>query len=435
MSGAAPQRKGWCPGALRPMPAGDGLLLRVRPSAGRLSLDQAETLAHCAARFGNGVLEITSRANVQMRGVGEPGLAELQAALAAAGLLDRDDASEAARNIVASPLSDCDPQARIDLRPIVEALQTRLAELAQQIELPAKFGYVLDDGGAFDLSHVAADVRFVAQPEGGFAITLGGNELYAAQCAAGDAADALARLARAFSHAAAPGDRMRDVVARQGAARLFASAGLTRAFSHAAAPRQCAPTSGLGALTLGLFTLGDAVCLAAAPMFGRMSAAGFAALVAAARASGASDMRLTPWRTLIICRLRKETAALAASAAELGFLLEAGDPRLAIVACAGAPACAHAARDVQADALALAPYLAKSPGVALHISGCGKGCAHPAPTRVTLVARQAGYDWISEGDAKAAPARRGLSLADVATALAQGDGMSGAGAPTERGLA
>ena len=29
--------KGWCPGALRPMESGDGLIARIRPRGGRLS--------------------------------------------------------------------------------------------------------------------------------------------------------------------------------------------------------------------------------------------------------------------------------------------------------------------------------------------------------------------------------------------------------------
>ena len=29
--------KGWCPGALRPMQSGDGLVVRIRPPTGRLT--------------------------------------------------------------------------------------------------------------------------------------------------------------------------------------------------------------------------------------------------------------------------------------------------------------------------------------------------------------------------------------------------------------
>ena len=41
-------RKGWCPGALRPMPAGDGLLLRVRPQGSRLDPAQVAGMAEIA---------------------------------------------------------------------------------------------------------------------------------------------------------------------------------------------------------------------------------------------------------------------------------------------------------------------------------------------------------------------------------------------------
>ncbi len=32
-----PMRRGWCPGVLRPMPSGDGLLVRVHPPGGALT--------------------------------------------------------------------------------------------------------------------------------------------------------------------------------------------------------------------------------------------------------------------------------------------------------------------------------------------------------------------------------------------------------------
>jgi precorrin-3B synthase len=68
---APPLRKGWCPGALRPMETGDGLLARVRAPRGRLSLDQAEALANAALRCGNGAIGLSARANLHLRGVTE----------------------------------------------------------------------------------------------------------------------------------------------------------------------------------------------------------------------------------------------------------------------------------------------------------------------------------------------------------------------------
>ena len=42
------QVQGWCPGALRPMQSGDGLVVRVRPQAGRLTAAQAAGIANAA---------------------------------------------------------------------------------------------------------------------------------------------------------------------------------------------------------------------------------------------------------------------------------------------------------------------------------------------------------------------------------------------------
>ena len=63
--------KGWCPSALRPMLSGDGLVVRLRPRGGRLSSAQAAGIAELSARHGNGLIDLTGRANLQIRGVRE----------------------------------------------------------------------------------------------------------------------------------------------------------------------------------------------------------------------------------------------------------------------------------------------------------------------------------------------------------------------------
>ena len=92
---AAIEVKGWCPGALRAMPSGDGLIVRVRPFCGAFGLDQASGLADLAERLGNGHIDLTRRANLQLRGLADENLPELHAALGRLGLLDPDAETEA----------------------------------------------------------------------------------------------------------------------------------------------------------------------------------------------------------------------------------------------------------------------------------------------------------------------------------------------------
>ena len=80
--------KGWCPSALRPMASGDGLVVRLRPRGGRLSSARASHIAELSSRYGNGLIDLTGRANLQIRGVVAESHEALIEALARLGLVD-----------------------------------------------------------------------------------------------------------------------------------------------------------------------------------------------------------------------------------------------------------------------------------------------------------------------------------------------------------
>ncbi|MFC3119503.1 hypothetical protein ACFOHS_19700 [Jhaorihella thermophila] len=164
-----PLVRGWCPGAYRPMMSGDGLVVRVRPRLARLTREQVLGLCDAATRHGNGIVELTNRANLQLRGVTEAAHAPLLEALAALDLLDADPALEVRRNILTPPFAEPgDLTARL-----AEALVARLADLPP---LPAKFGFAIDTGSARLLADASADIRLERGAAGGLILRADGAE-------------------------------------------------------------------------------------------------------------------------------------------------------------------------------------------------------------------------------------------------------------------
>jgi precorrin-3B synthase len=414
---AAPYRKGWCPGALKPMETGDGLLARVRAPRGRLSLDQAVALADAAIRCGNGAIGLTARANLHLRGLSEATLPDLHARLENAGLIDGDPEIERLRNIVASPLDDLDPEALLDLRPSVDALERRLVEDRALRHLPAKFSFVFDALGRLPLGDVEADIRFEALHDRTLAVFLAGDDALAARCAPAEVGDVAARLGRAFLALAGDGEaaprRMRALVERIGASVVFAEAHCETMPSVRSQRRAALPD------ILGLRKFSATVVVGAAAPFGEIDAVRLEALIERARALGASGLRLTPWRAFLIAGLdRRGAESLVDSMIEPGFIVDAEDPRLRVAACPGAPACMHGHRSVRYDATRWAGVLPKGDGVILHVSGCAKGCARPAATAATLTATATGYDLVLGARAGDPPVRRTLSGSEVERLLA-----------------
>lgn len=422
----APDRKGWCPGARRPMETGDGLLVRLRLTGGILSPGNAHAIAACANQYGNGLLQLSNRSNLQLRGVTAETLPDLTAELERLSLVDSTAEAEAVHNIVSSPLAGVDPDAVLDIRPVVQRLGATLTGNATLHRLPGKFGFLIDDGGHISLSQLGADVRFEAFDTARgprFAIRLAGaHDDAIGECTPYDVADCAVRLAEAFLSLRGDTDdaprRMRDVVGRVGVAALADAAGFARQCVSTRPPRKFDM-----AYVVGHRHVGAMHYVGAAMPFGRLSGEALVHLASLAACHGATELRLTPWRAIIVADISARDAESLMTDLQTSrcFIVDANDPRLYVAACPGAPACHSATTPVQADAERLAELLPQSARgeTFLHVSGCAKGCAHSSPTSFTLVGRAGAYDLVENGTARDAPSVNGLSNAEIHAELAK----------------
>jgi precorrin-3B synthase len=377
MSG--PVIQGWCPGALRPMRSGDGLVVRVRPHLGRLTQAQAVGVAELAMRHGSGIIDLSARANLQIRGVAETGHPPLIEGLRALGLIDDSIAAETRRNIVVQPFwSEGDATATV-----AAALERALAE--NDAPAPsAKFGYAVDCGEKPVLAETSADIRIERLAD---RLTVRADgALTAAQATQATAAKLALDLARWFlASGGAPEGRGRM------AAHLARGAVLPEAFRAIPVPRRqdvrlpCPGATPLGQL--------------AAFAFGQIEAETLSVL------AETGPIRLTPWRMLLI-----EGAACMPAVA--GLVTDPESPLLRTTACTGAPGCPQALIETRELARRLSVGLRRAE--TLHVSGCAKGCAHPGPATFTLVGQPGGkVAFIRDGTSRDAPHLPGLDSATL----------------------
>ncbi|HVE25505.1 MAG TPA: hypothetical protein VNC22_08885, partial [Sporichthya sp.] len=162
-----------CPGVRAVWDAADGGLARIRIPGGRLSADDLRVLAAGADDLGNGVLELTSRANVQIRGLRPAGEHDLAARLRLAGLLP-SDTHDRVRNIVASPLTGLVGR-EPDVSALVADLDDALCADPGLAALPGRFLFAIDDGSR-DVGGLDADVTLSAVPDG-YVLGLGGVDV------------------------------------------------------------------------------------------------------------------------------------------------------------------------------------------------------------------------------------------------------------------
>jgi precorrin-3B synthase len=352
-----------CPGALQVHQAADGALARIRLPGGMLTAAQLAALAAASGQSGSGVLELTARGNLQLRGLTD--VNAVAEALEAAGLLP-SMTHERVRNIVASPLSGrCG--GNLDVRRWVAELDAAICGEPGLAELGGRFWFSLDDGRA-DVSGLRADVGVHAFADA-CALLLAGRDT-GVRLAADEVVETLVTLAVRFVDIRETAWRVREL---DDVRQLLPDAE-PRATAFPAVTK--AP---VGWITQddGLVTLGAAVPLGVLP-----------ARVAEYLAAIEAPLVITPWRSILVCDLSEDVADIALRVlAPLGLVFDENSPWLTVSACTGSPGCARSIADVRAEA---ARSLDADSTVHRHFVGCDRACGRP-PAGEVLMATPDGY--------------------------------------------
>ncbi|WP_438751726.1 precorrin-3B synthase [Pararhizobium sp. O133] len=392
----ASMRRGACPSLATPMVTGDGLLVRLRPSGQGFSLRELRDVADAAFTCGNGILEVTARGNLQIRGLTDETVPVLARMIADAEI----EISEGLA-IETPPLAGFDPTEIADSRPLVSGLRAALSARGSALSLAPKLSVIIDGGGRLHLGGVTADIRvhaIQAKDRILWLLSVVGTVLSGQPVALFDAAAVVPAIMDILDILAAIGPFARakelDVAVLRG---RFSSGDDIRGLpSIAPAPSPA-----------GIHDFDEhGAVLGVGLAFGQIHADNLKVFLEALDSLGATDIRLTPGHGMLVMGIGRDRME-AAQALALGHGLRAfpGDPRNHIAACAGFGACASSRIDTRGVARMLveAARSLLDGSMTVHVSGCAKGCARPSAAPLTITASPFGYGLVVNGPASAAP--------------------------------
>lgn len=383
-----------CPGLLRIVPALDGGICRVKLPGGVLRSAQARAIAAAARRHASGVLELTNRSNLQIRGVLPGQEAPLIDALLGTGLGPRVASADDVRNLLLSPAAGLDPQARMDVRPLASQLLDLLQDTPALHALSPKFALQLDGGEALAMREHPHDLWLAAEDDQHLLLGLAGCPLEAplARIEATHAVELVRQLLLLFLELATPEQsRMRqllaDITPTELLQRLQARLNFTL---QPAPPANGQPADSTSRAPAGIYpqAQSDLCMVAAGAQLGRLHAEQLLALAELSERHSDGELRLTPWQGLLLGNVPQSVSAeLLAALGELGLLTRIDEPLLGLVACTGSAACARGLADSKHHALHLADLLrASGTRPQVHLSACPRSCASARVQPYTLLA-------------------------------------------------
>ncbi|MBD2503983.1 precorrin-8X methylmutase [Anabaena azotica FACHB-119] len=427
-----------CPGLFYATPAQDGILSRIRIPGGMIDSKQCQAIADIADQYGGGYIDVTNRANIQIReirgNIDSPVLKQLQDL----GLGASNTGVDQIRNIMTSPTAGIDKHELIDTRPFVKTWDNYINEHSALAGLSAKFS-VCFDGGGLSVSDRPNDITFIAILVDGsvyfrLCLSMGakgtppvdtGILLSPTACLPVLAALADVYLAHSdISSQRQP--RLREVINSIGLNSYLQEAEKRLPFAlerknltplppslqgkgekenHYSLPRKGEKENhyspllvgeGLGERSTnyhhigihpqrqqGLYYIGIVLPL------GRLDTKQLRGLAQLSSKYG-SGIRLTPWQNLLLTDIAQaQLTDVQNQILGLGLDFSPANIQSGLVACSGNQGCAAAATDTKGHALALADYLQSlvtlEQPVNIHFSGCEKSCAQHNKGDITLL--------------------------------------------------
>ncbi|WP_041430826.1 precorrin-3B synthase [Synechococcus sp. PCC 6312] len=406
-----------CPGLFYGVTAADGLLLRIRIPGGQLRREQGRGLVALAEHLGVETLQITNRANIQLRGLKEIPRPEVLERLQALGLAAQNPAVDVLRNVMVSPLAGCDPAELVNFAPWLRELEFFWANHPGLAQLPAKFSIGLDGGGLCSIGQRSATVAehryneiqltalavdpeiapgletgiylhlmfgiekkliptgVLVSPEQGLPLIKSLIWAYLDYCQAPDRP---------------PKVRLREIMADWGLETFLNQARRYLDFPLTRHPKIPSLPTHPGQQHLGIHPQAEPeqVYIGIGLPQGQLTKDQLRGLVGLASEFGSGDLRLTPWHSVLIVNTPSlQIPAVIEQLSQFNLSPFPENPQ-GIVACAGKPGCAAAQTPTQADAQVLGGYLESlslTTPVNIHLTACPKACAQPSPAEITLL--------------------------------------------------
>jgi ferredoxin-nitrite reductase len=401
-------------------PAQDSFMMRLRIPAGEITSHQLRGLEDLAGEIGNGCVDITTRANLQLRELKPRSIVRALTRVQELGLTSRGSGADNIRNITATPTSGFDRDELIDVRPYAHALHHYILNHRDLYGLPRKFNIAFDSGGSVSAAADTNDIAFVAvcvtdktlaalppselsnlksqiSPGIYFRVELGGitgHKDFARDTGLlltpAELVPVAAAMVRVFREHGDRTDRkkarLKYLLARWGGfPRFLEETQKKLAFPLVHAPRECAEPrrpvlkhGHLGAYRQaqpGLNYIGVGVPV------GRLNARQLRRLADLAENYGRGELRLTVWQSLIIPHVPDAFVATLVRAVQgLGCFTDAHASAGCVIACTGNKGCKYAAADTKGHARAVMAHLRKhdpglDQGVNIHFTGCAHSCA------------------------------------------------------------
>lgn len=380
-------------------PVKDAFMARLRIPGGLVKTFQLRELASIANELTTGYVQITTRANFQMRLIQPKDCPEFLRRVQSVGLHTRGSGADNIRNLTANPTAGIDPHELIDVMPLCQQLAQTIINDRSFYDLPRKFNIAFDGGGLIGTVEDTNDIgaRAVKLGDGVyFRLAVGGatgHKAFARDLgvlvAPGELNKVLVALVRVYIANGNRGDRkkarLKHLLETWSLEKYLNEAEKLLGHTLKRAPADLKPDysppklphTHLGVHAQkqkGLNYVGVAMPV------GQINAKQMLRVAEIADLYGSGEIRLTVWQNFIIPNVPDAYVETVKKALrKIGFHTEQSLLRGGLIACTGNSFCKYAQSNTKGHALELADYLDKritlDTPINIHLTGCPNSCA------------------------------------------------------------